>query len=428
MATARTSRIIVAGAIGNVLEWYDFAVYGYFASAIGRTFFPTQDPVAQVLAAFGIFAVGFMMRPVGGAAIGYIGDRFGRQAALTFSVAAMAIPTFLVGVLPGYEVLGVAAPLLLTLLRMIQGLSVGGEYTTSVVFMVEHAAPNRRGLIGALGGCGAVGGILAGSATGALLASVMPQAALESWGWRIPFVLGLLVGLAGIFLRRGIGEAPSVRKATRSPLVEVVRHRRSLLLRLSGLSVFNAVGFYLIFVYIVSWLQFADGIAPAKALAINTVSRALLLAVMVASGWLTDHIGRRPVMLVASGLAVVAAWPLFWLMHSADPAVDLLGQFGFVLVIGGFIGCQPAVMVEAVPSQVRCTAIALGYNLTLGLTGGLSPLVATWLVERTANDYSPSFMIMAAAAISFLTVFSFKETYTAPLDSGLPVDAAVNPA
>ncbi len=145
MISGSTRRTIAVGAIGNVLEWYDFAVYGYFAAAIGRTFFPSEDPVAQVLAAFGIFAVGFLMRPVGGALIGHIGDKFGRRAALTFSVAAMAIPTFLVGVLPGYEVLGIAAPILLTLLRMIQGLSVGGEYTTSIVFMVERAPPGRRG-------------------------------------------------------------------------------------------------------------------------------------------------------------------------------------------------------------------------------------------------------------------------------------------
>lgn len=166
-------RVIVAGAIGNVLEWYDFAVYGYFAAAIGRTFFPKEDPVAQVLSAFGIFAVGFLMRPLGGALVGHIGDRLGRRAALTFSVMAMAIPTFLVGVLPGYPVLGMAAPILLTLLRMIQGLSVGGEYTTSIVFNVEQAPSERRGLVGALGCCGAVGGILLGSATGAILSSLL---------------------------------------------------------------------------------------------------------------------------------------------------------------------------------------------------------------------------------------------------------------
>ena len=424
MTSATTNRVIAAGAIGNVLEWYDFAVYGYFATAIGRAFFPGEEPVAQVLAAFGIFAVGFFMRPVGGALIGYIGDRLGRRAALTFSVAAMAIPTFLVGVLPGYQTLGLAAPILLTLLRMIQGLSVGGEYTTSIVFMVEHAPSRRRGVIGAFGCCGAVGGILAGSATGAALASVMSEPALEEWGWRIPFMLGLVVGLAGIFLRRGIREEVKAPRPMASPLMAALLDHRPLLLRLAALSVFNSVGFYLMFVYVVSWLQHVDGISPARALGINTISMAALLPLMVATAWLSDRIGRRPVLLGATAFAVVAAWPLFWLMHSASPAVVLLGQLGFVLCIGAFLGCQPALMVETVPAEVRCTAIALGYNVTLGVVGGLSPLAATWLVERTGNDYSPAFMIMAAAAVSFAALLSFSETFLAALDT----EPAVSPA
>lgn len=415
MTAASTRRIIAAGAIGNVLEWYDFAVYGYFAAAIGRNFFPSDDKVAQVLAAFGIFAVGFLMRPVGGALIGYIGDRLGRRAALTFSVAAMAIPTFLVGVLPGYQTLGLAAPILLTLLRMIQGLSVGGEYTTSIIFMIEHAKPGSRGLIGAMGCCGAVGGILAGSATGAVLASVMSEADLESWGWRIPFVLGLVVGLAGFFLRRGIHEEAKVNKPMAASFLATLREHRPLLLRLAALSVFNSVGFYLMFVYIVSWLQLVDDIAPARALAMNTISMAVLLPLMVATAWLSDRIGRRPVLMGATAFAFVAAWPLFWLMHSADSAMVLLGQLGFVLSVGGFVGCQPALMVETVPTEVRCTVIALGYNVTLGVVGGLSPLIATWLVARTGNDYSPAFMIMAAAALSFLALLSFRESYRVSL-------------
>jgi MHS family proline/betaine transporter-like MFS transporter len=415
--TTSTARTIAVGAIGNVLEWYDFAIYGYFAAAIGRAFFPSEDPVAQVLAAFGIFAVGFLMRPVGGALIGYIGDRFGRRAALTFSVAAMAIPTFLVGALPGYEVLGLAAPIVLTLLRMIQGLSVGGEYTTSIVFMVERAPPGRRGFIGAMAGCGAVGGILLGSATGTLLASTMSPEALEAWGWRIPFLVGLLVGLAGFLLRRHVRETPKPRAGGRSPLVETLRNHGPLLARLAALSVFNSVGFYLMFVYIVSWLQLVDGIAPARALGINTISMVLLLPLMIAMGWATDRFGRKPVMLGATVLGFAGALPFFWLLHHADPAVALLGQLGFVLAVGTFVGTQPTIMVEAAPVAVRCTAIALGYNVTLGLVGGLSPLAATWLVSRTGNDYSPAFMIMVAAAISFAALLAFKETYKAPLET-----------
>ena len=418
MTATNTRQVIVAGAIGNVLEWYDFAVYGYFAAAIGRAFFPQEDPVAQILAAFGIFAVGFLMRPVGGAVIGSIGDKFGRRAALTVSVAAMAIPTFLVGILPGYQVLGLAAPIILTLLRMVQGLSVGGEYTTSIIFIIEQAPPNRRALVGAMGCCGAVGGILLGSATGALLASVMSEQALESWGWRIPFILGLIVGIAGVVLRRHVQEIPRAAKKENSPLLETVRNHGPLLARLAALSVFNSVGFYLMFVYIVSWLQFADGIAPAQALEINSFSMIVLLPVMVLMSWLSDRYGRRPIMLAAAGLGFVGALPFFWLMLQPTPAIVLLGQLGFVLSVGTFIGAQPALMVEAVPAEIRCTAIALGYNVTLGIIGGLSPLVATWLVHRTANNYSPAFMIMAAAAISFMAILSFGETYRAKLERG----------
>lgn len=416
MAISSTRRVIAAGAIGNVLEWYDFAVYGYFAAAIGRAFFPQEDPVAQVLAAFGIFAVGFLMRPVGGALIGSIGDKFGRRTALTVSVAAMAIPTFLVGILPSYHVLGIAAPIILTLLRMVQGLSVGGEYTTSIIFIIEQAPPNRRALVGAMGCCGAVGGILLGSATGAVLASFMSEQALEDWGWRIPFMLGLVVGIAGVALRRHVSEAPKTAKKESSPLLDTVRNHGPLLARLAALSVFNSVGFYLMFVYIVSWLQFADGIAPARALEINSFSMAILLPVMILMAWLSDLYGRRPIMLGAAALGFVGAVPFFWLMHQAEPAIIILGQLGFVLSVGTFIGAQPALMVESVPPEIRCTAIALGYNVTLGVIGGLSPLAATWLVHRTDNHYSPAFMIMAAAAISFVAILKFGETYRARLE------------
>jgi len=416
MAVGNSPRVVAAGAIGNVLEWYDFAVYGYFATAIGQAFFPKEDPVAQVLAAFGIFAVGFLMRPIGGALVGHIGDKYGRRVALTFSVAAMAIPTFLVGILPGYQVLGMLAPIALTFLRMAQGLSVGGEYTTSIIFMVEHAPPGRRGLIGALGCCGAVGGILLGSATGALLTAMLPADTMSAWGWRIPFLLGLLVGLAGFFLRRHLAEAPGSDGEGRSPLRETVQHHGRLLVRLAGLSMFNAVGFYLLFVYIVSWLQLADGIAPAHALAINSTSMVVLLPCVVAMGALSDRLGRKPILLAATVLAFVSAVPLFWLMHQDQRLLVQLGQLGFVLSVGMFLGTQPTLMVEEVPAAIRCTAVALGYNVTLGVVGGLSPLAATWLVSRTGDDLSPAYMIMVAAVISFLAALGFRERSGEPLE------------
>src|SRR5262245_29245000 len=188
MEEVRARRAIAAGMIGNVLEWYDFAIYGFFAVAIGRHFFPSQDPLAQLLSAFGVFAAGYLMRPLGGILIGHVCDHFGRRAALIASVSAMAIPTFLIGILPGYAAIGVLAPVALTLLRMLQGVALGGEYPSSMVFLVEHAPEGRRGMMGGLAGIGAVGGLLLGSTVGATLAAVLPPDALDTWGWRIPFI------------------------------------------------------------------------------------------------------------------------------------------------------------------------------------------------------------------------------------------------
>lgn len=402
-------RLVAAGTIGNVLEFYDFAIYGYFSVSIGQTFFPSNDPVSQVLAAFGVFGVGFMVRPLGGLLSGFIGDRYGRRAALTFSVTAMAVPTCLVGLLPGYATLGMAAPILLILLRVIQGLSVGGEYTTSFVFLVENARSGRAGLIGAIGSSGATAGMLLGSGTGTLMASLMSPDDLHAWGWRVPFVLGLAVGMAGYLLRRNIQEMHAPPHRGHAPLAETFRYNKRLLARLAALPAFGAVTLYLMFLYVVAWLQLVDGVSPDRALSMNTESMALLVPATLAAGWLSDHVGRKPVLIAAMVLGFVGAVPFLWLMHHADPAMIRLGQLGFVVAFGA-MGALPALLVESTPPAIRCTAIAFGYNLSVGLLGGMAPVAAAWLVRRTGMDLSPAYIVMAAAVISFIAVLTFKET------------------
>jgi MFS transporter, MHS family, proline/betaine transporter len=351
------------------------------------------------------------MRPIGGVIVGHIGDTLGRRVALTFSVAAMAIPTFLIGLLPGYQTIGVLAPVGLTLLRVVQGLSVGGEYTGSMVFLVEHAPEGRRGLMGALGASGATVGMLLGSAVGAAFAASMSTAALDAWGWRIPFLLGLVVGVAGYILRRYVLETGVVEKRTHAPIVETLHDHWRVVAGFAGLSVYSAVTFYIGFVYLVSWLQTADGIPPSRSLEINSFSMAISLPVLIATGWLSDRIGRKPLMLLASMGGVIGALPLFWLLNHPSELLAQLGQFGLVLLTGVYYGSLPAILVEAAPPTVRCTAVALGYNLCMGLFGGLSPLVATWLVERTGDEMAPAFLIMASAAVTLVTLFWFRETY-----------------
>lgn len=402
------SRIIAAGVVGNVLEWYDFAVFGYFAAVLGRHFFPAQSPTAQILATFGVFAIGFLMRPLGGALIGAIGDRHGRRAALNISIVTMAVPTVLIGLLPGYETLGILAPALLVLLRMMQGLSVGGEFTASMVFVAEHAAPGRQGLTISAVAAGAGGGLLLGSAAGALLNAVMTPEALAEWGWRIPFLFGAAVALAGFLLRRHMVEAPS-HESHAAPLRAVLRTQGGLVARMTGLAAFAGVAFYLVFVYLVSWLQAVDGIAPATALEINTLSMALLLPMVVLGGWLADRFGHFVVMRVVLVAALLATWPLFWLMHHPEPLMIQLGQLGFVVLVGLYLAPLPVALIRAAPADLRCTTMALGQNLALGALGGCAPLVAAFLIARSGDEMMPAFIIMATTAVSLVMAFTFRD-------------------
>jgi len=396
--------VLAAGAIGNILEWFDFAVYGYFAVFIGKTFFPPSDPTAQVIGAFGIFAIGYLARPLGGVLIGHIGDRHGRKYAMTVSVGAMAIPTFLMGILPGYEVIGIAAPLLLILLRTVQGLSLGGEYTTSMIFMVEHAPPHRRSFAGAVAVSGGIIGILAGSGTGALLAATMSNEALAAWGWRLPFLSGLAIGLMGLFLRRHLPDGQRNTEPT-APLMQTLRNYPWQVLNIALLCLVNAVGFQLIFVYLVSWLQLIDKIPPVTALEINTTSMVVLLVTIYIAGALADRLGNLPVLAVSAFGIVLLAVPLFHVFTWGQPGLILVGQMAFAILLGLYIGAQPGLIVLHSPKAVRCTALAVGYNITLGTVGGLSPLMASWLITRLNDAVAPGYLVSGMTIISFIALW-----------------------
>ncbi|HEX5105792.1 MAG TPA: MFS transporter [Pirellulaceae bacterium] len=412
-------RLIVAGIVGNVMEWYDFAVYGYFATSIGQHFFPSDNPSTSLISAFGAFAAGFLMRPLGGLVFGHIGDHFGRKAALTLSVLAMAIPTFLIGVLPGHQVLGTGSAVLLVVLRMIQGLSVGGEYTTSIVFLFEGAGQKHQGFASSWSGFGAVGGILLGSAVGAVVTGLLPEETVHNWAWRLPFLVGLAVGLAGLYVRGHIPEPPRQprEKMGRSPVWDALQTEWRTILRLALLNTVNGIGFYMAFVFLVTYMKSVGGLTEAMALEINTVNMAVLLAMFPLAGWLSDRIGRIPLLVVGIGGMLLFSWPLFWALHHPSAAWSFVGQLGFAVCIGLFGGVIPVAMVEMTPAAVRCSAISIGYNLCVGVLGGTTPMVAAWLMKETRDVLAPAWYLMVAAAISLGVVvvpllFSRKHTAT----------------
>ncbi len=401
---AAERRTVIAGLAGNVMEWYDFGVYGFFAAAIGAQFFPSDDPSVSLIASFGVFAVGFVARPLGGLLFGHIGDRLGRRAAIVGSVILMIVPTLLMALLPTYRQIGLAAPALLILLRLAQGLAVGGEYTTSMVLLVEEAQSRRRGFVGSFAPFGALGGLLLGSAVGATLMAFLPADAAATWGWRLAFFTGLLIGLVVFFIRRSLPPDPTIvetEEARKSPLFDAFRTQWRTILKVMGFTLGNGVGFYLCFVYVSTWLKQQHGLSASMALTLNSAALFLMLLITPLAGAVSDRIGRKPVLIVgAAGLALFA-WPLFRLMSVPHPGAILAGQCAFAILMSCY-GASPAFLVEAFPKHVRCSGLSIGYNLSLSIFGGTVPMVAVFLIKVTGNPLAPAFYLSLAAIVSLV--------------------------
>ncbi|MEJ8472688.1 MFS transporter [Roseibium algae] len=400
---------IFAGTVGNTLEWYDFAIYGYLAPIIAQQFFPTGSHAVGLISTFGIFAAGFLMRPIGSLLLGHIADRAGRRTALLLSVTLMAIPTTLIAFLPTYHMVGVAAPISLTILRLLQGLSVGGEYTGSSVYLYEIAPKRWRTFTVSWALVGAVFGVLLGSGVAALVTSIVPSEDLHVWGWRVPFACGVVLGLVGFVIRSNnkSSEAdlpPTAREPVAVPVREVITHHRTALLRTAACNILNGVGFYITFVYLTTYLVDYSKLTESRTLIINTGVMVAFMLLVPLLGYLADIIGRRILLLIGSGGIVLFGYPLFWLIHHPDPRMVILGQLGLATVLACYFAPLLAAMIAQFPASIRVTGYSIGYNIPLAIFGGTSPLVATYLIHYTNMPLAPAYYLIAAGLLAFVVV------------------------
>jgi MHS family proline/betaine transporter-like MFS transporter len=409
-------RTVLAGLIGNVLEWFDFAVYGYFASDIGRQFFPQSSPSAQHLLAFAVFAVGFFARPIGGLVLGRVGDRIGRRALLILSIGLMGGSTLLIGLLPNYEAIGAAAPMLLVTLRLIQGFSVGGEFTGSMVYTTELAPQSIRGIVSSSAAVGVTLGFILGSGTAGLIHASLDAQQVASFGWRIPFVGSVLFVIIGWLLRRGLHEtSEGLQAATnRPPLLSSLVADWLPMVQTFGIVAMTNAAYYLTFTFAVE-RRSSVAAAGSTFLLANTLSLVAVLFSKPLGGWLSDRTGRRRLMIILTIATMILVIPALRLMLNGTTWQFIFGQLLLAVPLGMALGLQGAMVVEIFPLRTRVTSMSFAYSITLALAGGTAPLVSTWLVERLGEPLAPAWYIMLYGAIGLALMWPMKETNTRPL-------------
>ncbi|HET9515411.1 MAG TPA: MFS transporter [Gemmatimonadales bacterium] len=414
--------VILASFIGTTIEWYDFFLYGTAAALVfNKLFFPTLDPLAGTLSAYGTFAVGFLARPLGGAVFGHYGDRVGRKRMLVWSLMIMGVATALIGVLPTYATIGVWAPVLLVVVRFAQGIGVGGEWGGAVLMAVEHSGGRSRGLHGSWPQMGVPAGLLLSTGIFALLSSRLPEAEFLSWGWRVPFLLStLLIGI-GMFVRLRLLETPSfTREIARqgpptAPLLEVFRlHPREVLVGM-GMRFAQNVLFYIFTVFVLSYGEKTLGYSKATMLAGVATGATVGLVSIPLFAALSDRWGRRPVYLMGAVLSLLYAFPFFWLLGQGPGFVALAIVLGLNVGQDMMYGPQAAYFAELFSTRVRYSGASLIYQLTSVFSGGLAPFIATLLLARSGADAVAGYMA-GSCALTVVATLAAPETHRVDLD------------
>ncbi|MGW3492135.1 glycine betaine/L-proline transporter ProP [Streptomyces sp. NPDC001020] len=428
---ALVRRAVKAAALGNAMEWFDFGVYSYIAVTLGKVFFPSGNPTAQLLSTFGAFAAAFLVRPLGGMVFGPLGDRVGRQKVLALTMIMMAAGTFAIGLIPSYAVIGVGAPILLLVARLVQGFSTGGEYAGASTFIAEYSPDKKRGFFGSWLEFGTLAGYIGGAGLVTLMTALLSSEDLVAWGWRIPFLIAGPMGIIGLYLRTRLEETPAfaaqLKKAEKTdaerpkvPLRDMITGQwRALLLCVGLVLVFNVTD-YMLLSYMPTYLTGELKYDETHGLLVVLGVMAFMMIAQPFVGALTDRVGRRPV--IAAGCAgfLFLSIPALLLIRQGSLLAVALGMGALGLLLVCFTASMPAALPALFPTRVRYGSLSIGFNISVSLFGGTTPLVVTALIGATGNMMMPAYYMMAAAVIGGAAVWFMAESAGRPLPGSAP--------
>jgi len=421
---ASTSKVVTASTIGTVIEWYDFFVNASAAALVfGPLFFPASDPTVSTLAALSVYALGYVVRPIGGIVFGHFGDRVGRKSMLVLSMLLMGFGTFFVGLLPTYQQIGILAPILLIVLRLLQAMGLGGEWGGAVLLVSESAPAERRGLFGSFVQIGNPIGRL--TATGVFaLATRLPESDFLSWGWRIPFLASALLIIVGLVIRFQIDETPEFqklrknKKTVKMPVVEALtKYRRETVIAV-GLKITEVAWVGILTVFAVTYLTQQLGMPRSVVLAAITLAGLIEVLVMPLAGWLSDVIGRRSIYLAGTAFGILLAFPIFWLFETRDATIVTWAiVVGICLCQGVIFALHASFMPELFGTDARYSGVSLGFQLGAAIGGGLTPVIAAAIVARTGATWVVSLILVALGILTAIAVLSTHETAARPMRS-----------
>lgn len=419
MAKHSRAKVIVSGMLGNGLEWYDYALYGHMTVVFAQLFFTfgaDMNPTTSLILTYLTFAAGFVARPLGAILFGRIGDKYGRKKALTASMILMAIPTGAIGLLPTYAAIGMAAPILLLLIRILQGLSLGGAFSGSMSYVVEHADPSARAKTGSVTMMSLVIGFLIGSVVSTAVASSMDHDAFMSWGWRLPFFVGVLIGVVGFWIRNHGEESPVYTEAKASgklaekPVKEAFTKFPMKMFQGFTFYLFVTIPFYTLAIYMIGYSQKHLGLSAEDSLQVNSLAMIAMFLPMWQSAKLADKIGRRKVLMVGIAAMMLLTYPAFQLMQTGLFWQVAAGQAMLAFVLGWYMAPIPALLVELFPTRIRYTGMSLSYNFC-AILGGFTPAFAEKLINDTGDNTSIMYLLIAAGIASFIALFSYKDEW-----------------